>query len=162
MTALFPIEERVRFARNIDPVCNAYLQEAAASPQAERAEALLNKAARFAPDALAVDVARYKFYFYRGDLRAAERIVRVTLAKAASQGAFDPDWRRHHQPLDGRTETEGPQRHYLYALKALAFIRLRLGANDEALAILQTLQCLDPDDLTGASVVAELAAGLED
>ena len=158
----YPADERVRFGRHLDAVCNAYLQEAAASVQSDRAAALLNKAARRAPDALAVDVARYKFYFYRGDLAEAERIVRTALAKAATQGGFEPDWRRGREALAGRGDTDGPQRYYLYALKALAFIRLRRGAAEEALSILQGLQALDPGDLVGSSVIAEIAAGLTD
>lgn len=150
------------FARRIDPTSNACLQEAAASPQADRAEALLNKAARYAPEALAVDVARYKFYFYRGELDDAERIVRVTLAKAAAQGGFDADWRAHKEALAGREEPESPARYFLYGLKALAFIRLRRDAREEALALLQALALLDPTDLVGASVIADLADGTEE
>lgn len=158
----FPLEDRVRLSSALDAASNACLQEAAASPQAERAEALLNKAARLAPDSLAIDVARYKFYFYRGQLSAAETIVRSSLARAATQGDFEADWCRHRGPLAARQVASGAQRHYLYALKALAFICLRRAALDEALSILDALQRLDPDDLVGAGVVRELAAGLLD
>jgi hypothetical protein len=48
----------------------------------------------------------------------------------------------------------------LYTLKALAFIRLRLGLTLDAQLILSTLQQLDPKDLSGASVIMDLAAGV--
>ncbi len=162
VAAIQPIEERVRFARRIDPTSNACLQEAAASPQADRAEALLNKAARFAPEALAVDVARYKFYFYRGELDDAERVVRDTLEKAAVQGGFNVDWRAHDAPLANRDESESAARYYLYGLKALAFISLRRDAREQAILLLNALRMLDPTDLVGASVIEDLAAGTEE
>ena len=157
-----PISERVRFARRMDPASNACLQEAAASPQADRAEALLNKAARFAPESLAVDVARYKFSFYRGELASAEGVVRATLNKAATQGGFSADWSQHTAPLVDREQPESPARYYLYGLKALAFIRLRSGAADETAFLLKALSVLDPHDLVGASVIVELTAGIGD
>ncbi len=155
------IEERVRFARGIGAETNACLQEAAASPQAQRAEALLNKAARLSPALLAVDVARYKFYFYRGQLEQAEQVVRDSLLKAAEQGGFAPDWRGARLPMQGRWESESAARYYLYGLKALAFIRLRRGDREQAAAILRSLGSLDPEDLVGGSVIHELLDGTE-
>lgn len=152
----------MRFARDIDAETNRYLQEAAASPEADRAEAVLTKAARLSPDLLAVDVARYKFYFYRGRLQEAEGIVRWTLVKAANQGGFDADWRRLTGPMAGRERTEGPARYYLYGLKALAFIDLRTGAVAESREVLERLRELDPDDLVGSSVIAEMLEALEE
>jgi tetratricopeptide (TPR) repeat protein len=155
------IDEKVRFARGIHPQTNACLQEAAASPQADRAEALLNKAARLSPSLLAVDVARYKFYFYRGQLDQAEQVTLDTLSKAAQQGGFEPDWIQARLPLEGRWQPESPERYYLYGLKALAFIRLRRGDREQARLILQALSRMDPEDLVGGSVIQSLLDGSE-
>jgi len=156
------VEERVLFARNVPSEANRHLQEAAASPQADRAEASLARAARLSPGLLAVDVARYKFYFYRGQLAEAEAVVRGTLDKAAGQGGFPVDWRLHEGALAGREDAEGPQRYYLYALKALAFISLRRDQREQAGGILAALRLLDPQDLIGASVIDALMDGSED
>lgn len=155
-------EDRVRFASDVPADTNHYLQQAAASPQSDRAEALLRRAAVLSPGLLAVNVARYKFHFYRGQLAEAEAIVRDTLHSAAEQGGFDADWNAHPGPLAGREDTESPQRYYLYALKALAFISLRKGERGQAAELLEALQLLDPVDLVGGSVIEDLMDGSED
>jgi hypothetical protein len=53
--------------------------------------------------------------------------------------------------------TDGPQHFYLFTLKALAFIRLRLGRPGESLALLNKLSELDPGDSVGSSVIRDLA-----
>lgn len=156
------VEERVLFARKLPADTNQYLQEAAATPQADRAEASLLRAAVISPEVLAVDVARYKFYFYRGQLAEAENVVRGTLAKAAGQGGFAENWHEHDGPLVGCEDSESPQRYYLYALKALAFISLRCEDRKQAGGILTALRLLDPQDLIGASVIEDLMDGSED
>lgn len=155
-------EQRVLFARDVPADTNHYLQQAAATPQSDRAEALLKRAAVLSPGLLAVNVARYKFHFYRGQLAEAEAIVRETLESAAAQGGFDADWTTHTGPLAGREETESPQRYYLYALKALAFISLRQQDRARAADVLEALQRLDPVDLVGGSVIGDLMDGSAD
>lgn len=155
-------EQRVLFALQVPEEVNHCLQQAAATPQADRAEGLLDRAAELAPDLLAVDVARYKFYFYRGQLDEAEAVVRAALGKAAAQGGFAAEWMAHSAPLAGREDAEGPQRYYLYALKAAAFIALRRGQRERAGAILSALCVMDPQDLIGASVIEALMDGSED
>jgi hypothetical protein len=54
-------------------------------------------------------------------------------------------------------DAESPQRVYLYSLKALSSILLRLGSVDESYRILQKLYDIDPQDQTGSSVIHELA-----
>lgn len=155
-------EDRVLFARDVPADTNHYLQQAAATPQSDRAEALLKRAAVLSPGLLAVNVAQYKFHFYRGQLAEAEAIVRDTLASAAQQGGFAADWNAHAGPLAGREESESPQRYYLYALKALAFISLRKRARLQAAELLEALQVLDPVDLVGGSVIEDLMDGSEE
>lgn len=45
-------------------------------------------------------------------------------------------------------------------MRSVAFIRLRLGLTLDAQLILSTLQQLDPKDLSGASVIMDLAVGV--
>lgn len=157
-----PIDERVHFAANIDPATNAWLQMAAAAPQADRSAELLRQAADASPGSLAVDIARVKYHFYRGELELAAAIGAATLERSAGQGGFSADWRLLDAPLAGRDTSESPARYYLFALKATAFISLRSDERERAAAKLDKLKVLDPDDLVGASVIRELLDALED
>ena len=82
------------------------------------------------------------------------------LETAARRGAFDKDW------LSLQTESadwecdEGPARTYLYSLKALGFIRLRMGNITGANEVLSCLVKLDPEDRVGGSVIMSLAEAL--
>ncbi len=121
------------------------------------AERFLLEALALAPAALSVHFSLYKFYFYQGRLQDAEAAVHRAMAQAAKQAGFvndytaltvaTVDWHRH----------ESPQHFYLFSLKALAFIRLRLGDKSHAEVILNLLRQLDPADTIGASVIAALA-----
>ena len=149
------------FAPDLPPEVNALLQSAAASPREAASAELLRQAARLAPEALAVDVARYKYHCYRGELEEAERLVLGALEKAAAQGGFEADWRRLDAPPTGRDEPEHPARYYLYSLKALAFVRLRREEAAGAREALTALHRLDPEDLVGAQVVEAILERLE-
>ncbi len=83
------------------------------------------------------------------------------LEESAAQGGFPSDYR---QLVKNLTKWNGyadeTTLFYLYTLKALAFIKLRLGLTVEAQRVLSHLQQLDPEDLSGASVIMDLAAGV--
>jgi tetratricopeptide (TPR) repeat protein len=152
------IEDRVYFARDIKPEVNACLQQAVAcANDFERARALLHQAKEMDPDQLEVYTALYKFYFYRGYLDEAEMVTGESLARAAQQGGFDPDYTVLTPSSTDWQQQDGAARAYLYSLKALAFIRLRKDDRAGALAVLDKLQELDPEDQVGGSVIVELA-----
>jgi hypothetical protein len=158
MTVQPLIEERVCFGRAIPVAVNVCLQEAAASSgDFIRAERALLNARAMAPLQLEVFVALYKLYFYNGRLDEAERVVRETLQVAAERGGFDPDWRILQSDSADWQCTEGPERIFLYSLKALGFIRLRRADTAAAREVLDVLRRLDPQDQVGADVVAALA-----
>ena len=163
MTSLAFIEERVLFSPDIPLEVNNLLQAAvAASPvDQNRAETLFLLAQALDSHCLQTYFALYKFYFFQKRLVDAERIVLEGLEESAKQGGFPNDY---HQLAGNLQEwnlyANESSLFYLYTLKALAFIRLRLGLNLEAQLILSTLQQLDPKDLSGASVIMDLAAGV--
>lgn len=125
-----------------------------------RAERTLWNAYEQAPECLSVYIALYKFYFTKRDIEQAEQAALIGLDEAARQGGFINDWRKLTAQSTDWSGVKSPQRFFLYTLKALAFIRLRLGKLDNARAILQKLAELDPDDRVGSSVIADLALGL--
>lgn len=126
----------------------------------ERCEELLWEAHRLGPRVLPVYYALYKFYFNRKRFADAERVAQIGLEAAAREGGFSADWR---SLTAGSTEwtKEGPQRFFLFTLKALAFINLRRDRLADARAILDTLAAIDPLDQVGYGVIAALAKGVE-
>jgi hypothetical protein len=152
----------VLFSPDIPVEVNNLLQAAvAASPvDQSRAEILFLQAQELDSHCLQTYFALYKFYFFQKRLVDAERIVLAGLEESAKQGGFPNDY----QQLAGNLQQWNLYANecslfYLYTLKALAFIRLRLGLTLDAQLILSTLQQLDPKDLSGASVIMDLAAG---
>jgi hypothetical protein len=137
------------------------LERAAASYHDDREAAgrWLQQAAAADPDALAVYFARYKFHFYRNQLAEAEAAAREGLAAAAAQGSFPADWRILTPESAAWSPAAGPERFYLFSLKALAFIRLRRGDTRESLALLAKLAEIDPADQVGAEVIRALHQG---
>jgi len=126
------------------------------------AETLLWQAHRQAPDALPVYFSMYKFYFYKRDLDNAELAAGMGLGAAARVGGFAADWRVLQPGSTDWSDYASPAHFYLFTLKALAFIRLRRGAADEASGILAKLAELDPRDSVGASVIRAIAEGAAD
>jgi hypothetical protein len=126
------------------------------------AESLLMQARQLAPDALEVGIALYKFYFYKFRLAEAEAIALQTLTRAAELGNFAPDWNALDIHSARWSEPLGVERAYLFTLKALAFINLRLERIADAKAILAKLDELDPMDQVGGSVIRALAERMEE
>ena len=154
-------DDRVLFATDLPERVNAILQQAvAAYDDTRRAEDLLWQAQQLGPEQLAVYVALYKFYFYKNYLADAERVVLMALKQSAEQGGFDPDWRLLTPVSTDWSVGDGPQRYYLYSLKALGFIHLRLEDAVMGSAILQKLSQLDPEDQVGGSVLMDLAVAV--
>jgi tetratricopeptide (TPR) repeat protein len=123
------------------------------------AEAILQRALSMDTKCLATYFSLYKFYFYKHQLLNAEGAALMALEAAARQGGFNADWHRLDVNSSDWSRVDSPQHFYLFTLKALAFIRLRLNRRDEACAILDKLVELDPRDSVGADVIRALAAG---
>jgi tetratricopeptide (TPR) repeat protein len=156
-------QEDLFFGENIPTDVRLILQGAIdAYEQTEKAESLLLEALQRAPDQLEVYIALYKFYFYKKRLDDAQRIVQLTLKKAAELGGFPPEWDKLTPRSADWSLATGEERVYLFTLKALAFIRLRLSDLAGAEAILLKLQDLDPQDQVGSSVISGLADGLKE
>jgi hypothetical protein len=163
MSSVAFIEERVTFSPNIPTEVNNLLQAAVAASSLDQAEAetLFLQAQTLDSHCLQTYFALYKFYFFQKRLIDAERIVLAGLEEAAKQGGFPSDYRR----LVGNLQkwnlyANDSTLFYLYTLKALAFIKLRLGFTLDAQLVLSHLQQLDPEDLSGASVIMDLATGV--
>ena len=163
MSNIAMYEERVMFGVNIPERINVCLQQAvAAYDDPKQAERLLWQAQQMDPNQLEVYVALYKFYFYKNLLEEAEGAVFVALKKSAELGEFNADWNKLTASSTDWFSHETPQRLYLYALKALSFIRLRQSNVADAENILGKLMELDPTDQVGGSVLQQLARAMRD
>ena len=165
MASVAFVEERVLFSPNMPAEVNNLLQAAVAASSVDqsRAETLFLQAQALDRRCLQTYFALYKFYFFQKRLVDAERTVIAGLEEAARQGGFPNDYRRLAQDRQKwDLYANEITLFYLYTLKALAFIKLRLGFTIDAQLILSHLQQLDPKDLSGASVIMDLAAGITD
>src|SRR5690349_21029271 len=95
------------------------------------AEAFLARAAAVAPGHHAVDLGHYKFYLYKARLPEAMGYAECMLGHAArGLGLNHADWRdvtRRHADFDAM---ERAPRFFLFALKAIGYLHLRLGRLD--------------------------------
>jgi hypothetical protein len=124
------------------------------------AEEALWHAQRHAPARIESYVPLYKFYSHRRRLTDVERTARLALTEAAAAGGFAAAWRDLTPTSADWTQAGGPARLYLFSLKALAFMRLRLGDCAEAAALLDKLAEIDPRDQVGAGVIRSLLAAV--
>lgn len=165
MAAASLFEERVLFSPNLPEAVNLLLQAGVTANHADKplAERLFKQAQQTDRTCLQTYFALYKFYFYQGRLQEAEWEVIAALEEAAHQGRFPSDYHRlARQPGQWDLYANETSLFYLYSLKALAFIKLRLQQDAEARVILSLLQVLDPEDRCGASVIKSLADALDE
>ena len=163
MSPVALIEERVLFSPNIPAEVNNLLQAAVAASSVDQSQAenLFLQAQKLDRHCLQTYFALYKFYFFQKRLVDAERIVLAGLEESAKQGGFPNDYRQLVANLQKwNLYADESSLFYLYTLKALAFIKLRLGFTLDAQLVLSQLQQLDPEDRSGASVIMDLAAGV--
>ena len=163
MSSVAFVEERVLFSPNIPAKVNNLLQAAVAASSVDqsRAENLFLQAQALDSHCLQTYFALYKFYFFQKRLVDAERIVLAGLEEASKQGGFPNDYRQLVANLQKwNLYANECSLFYLYTLKALAFIKLRLGFTLEAQLVLSHIQQLDPEDRSGASVIMDLATGV--
>ncbi len=163
MNSVAFVEDRVLFSPNIPPEVNSLLQAAVAASSVDQslAENLFIQAQTLDSQCLQTYFALYKFYFYQKRLLDAERIVLAGLEEAAKQGGFPNDSYQLVQNLQEWNLVNNENAlFYLYTMKALSFIKLRLGFTLDAQLVLSHIQRLDPEDLSGASVIMDLAAGV--
>lgn len=147
---------------SLTPEAAVHVEQAALLySDAAAAEKELLAAIGASPDCLGAYFSLYKFYFYKYRLGEAVRAARQAMEIAARQGGFDADWSGLTPASADWPKVDSPSHFYLFTLKALAFMHLRLDKGDEAMAMLAKLFELDPQDSVGASVIRDLAGSVE-
>jgi hypothetical protein len=130
------------------------LQEASALRGDAQAElAALMRAQAAAPEHPAVLIALYRYHFYGHRLQPARAVARRALVVGARALGLPELWRElPRSALPGARHDPGT-RFYLFALKGLAYLSLRLGDGSEARDALALLRALDPEDRIGAALL---------
>lgn len=123
----------------------------------QRAEQLLLTARAKLPERLEISAALYKMYAYANRHHEALMLIDDVLMQAAERTGWPHDYRLLDIRLAQWEPVDGPIRHYLYALKAKAFVLLRKRSIDAAWSVLEKLKIIDPLDQVGGSVVSQMA-----
>lgn len=126
--------------------------------QPEAALHLLARARAAAPRHPVPLIALYRFHFYGRQLAQARAVGEDALAIART--ALGPDF-GDLPPSDDAARHDAAVRFYLFTLKGLAYLSLRLGDLDEARVLLGELRRLDPKDHVGGAVLLQVLARFE-
>lgn len=114
---------------------------------------LLEQARAAAPRHPAPLIALYRFYFYGHQLVQARATGLDALAVA--RWALGPNF-GDQPPSDADARHDPAVRFYLFTLKGLAYLNLRLGDLDEARLMLGELRRLDPQDHVGGALLSHV------
>ncbi len=122
------------------------------------AELPLLKAYFLAPESLNVLVALNRFYYYQHRLEEALCATDKALVVIRSSIAFPEDWRELQikHISEAQAETLTKIRLYLFTLKAVGFLNMRLERLDLSQSIFEKLVELDSKDRIGAQGLLEL------
>ena len=154
MNLLTGIESTELFGGEVSPAVQRLIEGLRGAP-GERIVAVLWSITLTAPQSLAAYYLLYKFHAGRRELDEAQHAAYLGLKAAARAAALDEDWQAV-QPGDANFTTPGPARFWLFTLKALAFISLRRGEREVAVALIAQMRRLDPVDQLGFGVVEGL------
>ena len=125
----------------------------------EEALPLLALARAAAPRHPAPLIALYRFHFYGHRLAEARAVGEDALAIART--ALGPDF-GDRPPSDDAARHDAAVRFYLFTLKGLAYLNLRLGDLEEARLVLGELHRLDPQDRVGGALLSHVLARHEE
>jgi tetratricopeptide (TPR) repeat protein len=145
------------FDEVLTPAQTAILKQAADAYPDKKTEKLLRGLYADRPESMHVLVAMYRFYYYQHRYEDALDIAAHALGASAKTLGLTVDWSElgaHHLSMSA---SMGLIRFYMLALKAAAYLLLRLGRVDEAIARLDKIIELDPADQFGATFLHKIA-----
>ena len=148
---------RSYFSANPPEALRYLLNSALTSQQPEQTETLLLQARERWPDEADAHIALYKFYFVAARYLDAEATAWGALKKAAQLAGFTHHYRSLSDLSADWLQRNGPERLYLFSMKALGVIRLRRGKVSAARRVLEKLAELDPTDEIGGGAYLHIA-----
>jgi hypothetical protein len=129
----------------------------------QASEAHILKALAIAPNHLAVHYGAYKFYYYRRRLNEALPHVEAWVDGAIRRNNFPEDWRDVTSEHADFNNFDGEPRSFLFALRALGWLKARLRRIEEGRIALTKVAELDAQDrMRARQLMAILDQGEED
>lgn len=150
--------EDLYFERPDSPEVEALIKSASQDYAEGQAELPLLQAYLRAPESLNVLVALNRFYYYQHRLSEALLISEKALELIRRGLDFPEDWRRLElshisgSPKEWLTQI----RLYLFTLKSIGFLNMRMENLDLSRSIFEKLVALDANDRIGAQALLEL------
>ncbi len=144
--------QRMYFDDPVSEPVQQLLDQAAHDYGEGDAEAPLLKARALEPDNLSVLVALYRFYYYQHQLEDALNIAGDVMAQVGPEIGFPRQWQAlsFNHLANGVVASFTKVRFYLLALKGAAYLNLRLGRQDIAVAMLSKVVEFDSKDRLSA------------
>ncbi len=141
----------------------ALIAEAGRAYGEPRAQALLDEAAARAPGHPVVQVARYRYHFYRHERGAAAAVAGELLADTGRRLGLPDDPLALDAAGVARAAAQSMTltRFYLSTAKALAYLAMRRDELGGAVRLLETLVAVDPADRLGARALLDIARARE-
>lgn len=161
---LHPDDDLAAFAAGaigggLPPEMHARMEQAALlQHDPQRAQALLEQVRSALPRHPAPLIALYRFHFYGHRLKLARAIGEDALAIART--ALGPDF-GDSVPSSEDARHNAAVRFYLFVLKSLAYLNMRLHDMEEAHRYLGELRRLDPEDHVRGAVLAHMLQHFE-
>jgi tetratricopeptide (TPR) repeat protein len=147
------------FDGDLSSADEALLKKAADAYPSKESENILLELHDRLPNSLTVIVALYRFYYYQHRYHDALAIAGIAMDVSANMMGVSVAW---HQITEmhlgkGVLVSMGLTRFYILALKASAYVLMRIGEVEQAHARLQKIIELDPVDQFGASFLYRMA-----
>jgi tetratricopeptide (TPR) repeat protein len=152
----FEIHE-LYFDEALTPEQTSMLKQAAEAYPDNRTEELLRELYAEKAESLHILVALYRFYYYQHRYEDALDIASHAISVSAKNLGLTVDWSELGAHHFGVSASMGLIRFYMLALKAAAYLLLRLGRVEEAIARLNKVVELDPADQFGATFLLKIA-----
>lgn len=145
------------------------------SPTSKEVEELINKASILYPDEkaeqcllrcylaepenLSVHVSLYRYYYYKHDYNSALKVAERTLETAGKSLGYLGNWKDLSQGnlMRGLLVSMGLTRYYLHALKASAYLLMRIDDLEQAVQRLEKVKEMDSENQFGVEELLQIA-----
>jgi len=147
----------------LDEAANNYGRASGDIIYSKESENLLLKAAAISPENLSVLVGMYRYYYYQHRYENALQVAHRVLEVIGKKVSFPERWSDltlEYMGLGAMTSMQ-MVRFYLFALKGIAYLNLRLKRIPEAREILDKIVDLDKADRIGAQQLLALISAYE-
>lgn len=150
--------EDLYFQQEDSPEVEQLIKKAGQAYEQDESELPLLQAFLRAPDSLNVLVALNRYYYYQHRLSEALLISEKALNIIRIRLQFPEDWRalRLNHITDTPKEQLSWVRLYLFTLKSIGFLRMRMHQLEPSRAIFEKLTAVDSEDRIGAGALLEL------